>query len=173
MTTNGTLLRDLAVPLKHAGLHRLNISLDALDPAHYREITRGGDVRLVLEGIEAARAAGFASIKINCVVNESGDEPDARAVAAFAREHGFPIRFIRRMVLESGAFWKVEGGEGGDCGRCNRLRMTSDGRLIPCLFNDLSFSVRELGVEKALRAAIAHKPPRGGQSRYCIGTLGG
>ncbi len=84
MTTNGILLAALAAPLRDAGLHRVNVSLDALDPERYRRITRGGDVRQVLAGIEAARKAGLAPIKINCVVEKTSAEPDARAVAAFA-----------------------------------------------------------------------------------------
>jgi GTP 3',8-cyclase len=71
------------------------------------------------------------------------------------------VRFIKEMNLETGSFSIVEGGEGGDCRRCNRLRLTSDGQILPCLFSDLGFSVRELGAEQALRLAIADKPATG------------
>ena len=114
MTTNGILLSQFAQPLKDAGLHRLNISLDALRPDRYREKTRGGNVQDVLDGIQAARDAGFSPIKINCVVEESAQEPDAAAVAGYARSIGTQIRFIRCMDIQEGTFWTVDGGDGGN-----------------------------------------------------------
>ncbi|MHC4917350.1 MAG: GTP 3',8-cyclase MoaA [Planctomycetota bacterium] len=166
MTTNGILLQALAAPLRDAGLMRINVSLDALDAGRYRELTRGGDVRQVLEGINAARKAGLAPIKINCVVEESSSEPDARAVAAFAREHGYEPRFIRRMDVYRAEFSVVEGGNGGDCRQCNRLRLSSNGMISPCLFSDLSFSVRELGPAEAIRRAVEAKPESGQTGRH-------
>lgn len=162
MSTNGALLADRAEPLAAAGLRRVNVSIDAMRPDHYAEVTRGGDVRLVLAGIDAARAADLAPIKLNCVVGESSDEPDAQDVAAFARENGFEVRFIHNMDLEKGEFSIVEGGSGGDCPRCNRLRLSSDGFIRPCLFSDLAFSVRELGPAGALSKAVRRKPRAGG-----------
>lgn len=173
MTTNGIFLRQFARPLAQAGLHRVNVSLDALDPARYEEITRGGDIRRVLDGIEAARAAGLSPIKLNCVVQDSPDEPDARAVAAFAQESGLEVRFIRRMNLAAGDFSVVIGGSGGDCPRCNRLRLTSDGMVRPCLFSDIAFSVRDLGAGEAIRRAVEAKPESGRTSRAMFHTLGG
>jgi cyclic pyranopterin phosphate synthase len=173
MTTNGTLLAPVAEALKHAGLGRLNISLDALDPDAYREITRGGDVTDVLAGIAAAQRAGFEGTKLNCVVEESSDEANARDVVEFARRNGLEVRFIRRMDLAEGQFWKVEGGDGGNCSACNRLRLTSDGRIVPCLFSRLAYSVRELGVEEALRQAIMHKPERGATAENWMRRVGG
>ncbi len=165
MTTNGTLLGRFAAPLAEAGLRRLNVSLDAVSPQRYAEITRGGDVREVLRGLEAAVAAGVAPIKLNCVIEDSPDEPDAREVGVYAAENGFEIRYIRRMNIAKGRFWPVIGGSGGRCERCNRLRLSSDGRLRPCLFDDAAFSVRELGPEEALRLAVAAKPRSGAYSR--------
>ena len=159
---DGALLADRAEPLAAAGLRRVNVSIDAMRPDHYAEVTRGGDVRLVLAGIDAARAADLAPIKLNCVVGESSDEPDAQDVAAFARENGFEVRFIHNMDLEKGEFSIVEGGSGGDCPRCNRLRLSSDGFIRPCLFSDLAFSVRELGPAGALSKAVRRKPRAGG-----------
>ena len=173
MSTNGTLLAPMAAELKRAGLGRLNISLDAIDPDAYREVTRGGNVADVFAGIAAAQAAGFENTKLNCVVEESAGEQNARDVAAFAGEHGLELRYIRRMDLEEGRFWKVEGGDGGNCGSCNRLRMTSDGRIIPCLFSRLAYSIRELGVEHALRQAVAHKPEKGATARNWMRRVGG
>ena len=165
MTTNGTLLDQFAQPLADAGLHRVNISLDALDPKRYAEITRGGDVNQVLAGIEAARTAGLTPIKLNCVIQRSSNEADARAVAAFAQGSGFDVRFIRRMNIAQGTFWVVEGGRGGHCETCNRLRLSSDGRLRPCLFNDLAVNVRGLGYAEAIDRAVAAKPESGTSSQ--------
>ncbi|MFH0940104.1 MAG: radical SAM protein [Planctomycetota bacterium] len=173
MTTNGVLLARFARDLRNAGLQRVNISLDALDAARYAALTRGGRVSDVLEGIDAARDVGFMPIKINCVVAVDADEPDARAVAAYAAERGLEARFIRRMEPRAGRFSRVLGGDGGDCARCNRLRLSSDGLLVPCLFSDLAFSIRELGVEAAFRAAVAAKPERGLRSRRDLYSLGG
>jgi cyclic pyranopterin phosphate synthase len=161
LTTNGILLREFAEPLAKAGLHRINISLDTTDPEKFRTITRGGDIREVFNGIIAARNAGLNPIKINCVVKHSSDEPDARAVRDFGLSQGVEVRFIHEMDLESGCFTVVEGGSGGDCLQCSRLRLTADGMIKPCLFNDLSFSIRELGTREALLAAIHQKPRKG------------
>lgn len=174
MTTNGTLLAGKAASLKAAGLHRVNVSLDAIDPDRYAEITRGGDVADVLAGIDAAIAAGLEPVKINCVVAppeepDGGPEPsglqdatpDARAVAAFAAERGCQVRFIRQMNLAGGEFWAVQGSKGGHCPSCDRLRLTSDGFIRPCLFSDLKFDVRRFGPRQAIRLAVAAKPQAG------------
>ncbi len=173
MTTNACKLPELAVSLREAGLRRINISLDTLDPDRFSEITRGGNLKEVLAGIEAAVNAGFNPIKLNCVVNESPDEPDAKAVAEFGRARGMPVRFIRRMNTSDGTFWPVMGGHGGLCSVCNRLRVSSDGRIFPCLFNDISYSVRELGARQALLAAVQNKPQAGTSSANKFHHLGG
>lgn len=161
MTTNGQLLEGFAKALAEAGLMRINISLDSMDPDRYREITRGGDIRNVIKGIVAAQKAGLAPIKLNCVVERSSDEADALGVKYFAEKMGLEARFIHRMDLEHGHFTVVEGGSGGDCCRCNRLRLTANGKLKPCLFSDLEFDIRELGAEEAIRQAIMNKPACG------------
>jgi len=161
MTTNGLLLSEYAQGLAAAGLHRVNISLDTLDPERYRRITRGGELKRVLAGIEAAKSAGLDPIKLNCVVHQSSHEPDAKAVARFAQANGLQVRFIRRMDIAGGEFWPVEGGTGGDCKICNRLRLSSEGMVRPCLFSDLAFSVRELGAEEAIERAVRAKPESG------------
>jgi len=158
MTTNGILLEQFAIPLKEAGLQRINVSLDTLDPKKYREITRGGDVLNVIAGLKKAKEAGFVPIKINCVTGEMTDEEDARQVKRFAEENGFQVRFIRQMDLATGEFYVVEGGDGGNCRKCNRLRLTSNGMIKPCLFNAIGYSVRELGVKEAILLAIENKP---------------
>ena len=121
MSTNGTLLAEYAKALGDAGLHRVNVSLDATDPGRYAELTGGGNVEDVFEGIEAAKRFGLLPIKLNCVVKESSDESDARAVAAFARSEGLAVRFIREMNLAEGHFWVIDGGTGGHCAGCGRL----------------------------------------------------
>ncbi|MDD5720309.1 MAG: radical SAM protein [Candidatus Krumholzibacteria bacterium] len=173
MTTNGTLLAPVAADLAAAGLRRVNVSLDAVDPERYAAVTRGGDVRAVLAGIAAARRAGLDPVKLNCVIESSPDEPDARAVAAYGREAGCEVRFVRRMDLANGTFHKVIGGAGGDCARCNRLRLTCDGRLRPCLFSDLAFDLRTLGAQTALHRALAAKPEAGHACRGTMHAIGG
>ena len=164
MTTNGILLQEYAEPLRSAGLHRLNVSLDTMDPERFRTTTRRGDLNDVLRGLEAARDAGFEPIKINCVINESAEEPDALAVKAYGEEQGFEVRFIRCMDIQTGAFWTVEGGDGGNCSSCNRLRLTSNGNIYPCLFNDLHYNIRDVGIESALLASVENKPVSGHRS---------
>ena len=161
ITTNGILLEELAQPLKDAGLRRVNISLDTLNPLKFSEITRGGDIEKVLRGIQAAKAAGLEPIKINCVVFKSSNEADAMEVKEYGRMNNLQVRFIRQMNLESGEFSVVEGGEGGNCSQCNRLRLTANGMVKPCLFDEQEFSVRELGAEKALLSALMCKPLNG------------
>ena len=161
MTTNGVLLNRFASPLAEAGLNRVNISLDTMDPERYSKITRLGNIKSVFQGIEAARQAGLKPIKINCVVKKSSDEPDAKAVKKFALDNNLEVRFIPEMNLETGSFGRVEGGEGGNCKSCNRLRLTATGMVKPCLFSDIEFNVRELGPEAAINLALGNKPRSG------------
>jgi len=174
MTTNGTLLAPKAAALKEAGLRRVNISLDSMDPARYAAITAGGDLRDALAGIDAAGRVGLTPVKLNCVIEGSADEPDARGVAEFAAQRGLEVRFIPRMDLATGRFGQVIGGNGGDCGRCSRLRLTSDGFIRPCLMSDLGFSVRQLGPAEAIRRAVEDKPQSGSScENHWIRRIGG
>ncbi len=161
MTTNGIFLPKYAKQLVEAGLNRVNISLDTLNPEKYKQVTRVGRLENVLKGIEAAKNAGLNPIKINCVIRESSEEHDAKEVTAFCEQNGLKIRYIREMDLEKGLFWKVKGGEGGACNICNRLRLTSDGKIKPCLFSDIEFDIREYGVKGALDKALGNKPKSG------------
>ena len=161
MTTNGQLLETFAPSLKVAGLQRVNISLDTMDESRYREVTRGGDLSKVIKGIEAALAAGLHPVKINCVIEKSHEETDAKSVAAYGKKMGIQVRFIRQMDLANGEFYTFAGGSGGDCSRCNRLRLTANGMIKPCLFNDREFSVRDLGARQALLMALENKPSCG------------
>lgn len=165
MTTNGILLESFAAHLKKAGLQRVNISLDTIDPVKYGTITRGGDMNKVLSGIHAALDAGLHPVKLNCVVSQSSSEDDAEKIREFAFRMGLQVRFIRKMDLETGDFSIVEGGEGGNCRICNRLRLTADGMVKPCLFSEQEFSVRQLGAEQALLGALNAKPLKGCMNR--------
>lgn len=161
MTTNAILLDRYAQQLAESGLRRVNISLDTLNAEKFRQITRGGDIQKVFDGIKAAKEAGLEPVKINCVIKENRTEPDAVEVAKFCNENNLMVRFIKEMDLETGSFSVVQGGSGGDCAHCNRLRLTSDGLIKPCLFSDMGYSVRELGPERAIDIAIGNKPVSG------------
>ena len=216
MTTNGVLLPKMAVDLKEAGLSRVNISLDTLDPAQFRQITRRGELQQTLDGIDAALAAGFNPVKINAVAVRSLDQ-DYLAFAKLSIDRPLHVRFIEYMpVGESsgshGCGWgkddvvpseelfeiineraRAAGMDelvpaGNDrplgwgparyfefpnaqgtvgfisplsrhfCSECNRLRLTADGKLRPCLFSDDEYDVRtalRAGDDQAVRAVFA------------------
>lgn len=164
MTSNGILLSQFASQLKEAGLMRVNISMDSADPSRYSQITRGGDLIMVFKGIDASMEAGLNPVKINCVVERDSAEPDALTVSEYARSKGCEVRFIPKMDLEKGTFGVVEGGNGGECTKCNRLRVTPTGMLRPCLFSDIEIDIRKLGAQKAIEIALTKKPIKGGHS---------
>jgi cyclic pyranopterin phosphate synthase len=99
LTTNGSRLQQQAAALRDAGLDRINISLDSLDPDRFRTITRVGDLRRVLAGIEAARAAGFEHIKLNAVIMAGRNDGEILDLVEFARERGLDLAFIEEMPL--------------------------------------------------------------------------
>ncbi len=99
MTTNGMLLPQYAKQLKQAGVSRLNISLDTLNPEKYRYITRLGELRDVLKGISAAENAGFADTKINAVLIDGFNTDEIRDFACFSKEHNVEVRFIELMPI--------------------------------------------------------------------------
>jgi len=190
LSTNGTRLATLAQPLRAAGLRSVNISLDALDPQIYHNVT-GGDVNLVRAGIRAAMAAGFESIKLNCVLMRGVNEPEIWPLVHFAAEHSLPLRFIELMpltstdVLTEKNFLPVEeamrlltqkdeliaqperrlghgpakyyllkntgttvgfiGALTNDhfCDNCNKMRLTADGKIRPCLGNHVELDLRK------------------------------
>jgi cyclic pyranopterin phosphate synthase len=160
LTTNGVLLSKFAADLKNAGLKRVNISLDTVNADRYFQLTRTGNINAVFEGIEAAREAGFSPIKINCVLLGEPDKEITR-LKKFCVDNELELRFIHQMNLQNGEFSKVEGGEGGNCARCNRVRLLANGDVKPCLFSDLSYNIRQLGHELALELAIGNKPHSG------------
>lgn len=181
MTTNGLLLAAKAEALRRAGLTRVNISLDTLDASKFRLIARRGDLRKVMEGIEAAGAAGFSPIKLNCVLLKGMNDGEIEAFLRMSYEQPLHVRFIEYMpighddegwrsmylsldrVREVAAAlpwaaerlsdvkgngpsedWRFAGGRGSFglihpvsdrfCAQCNRLRLTAEGHLKPCLY---------------------------------------
>lgn len=188
MTTNGRLLKQMAGPLKEAGLNRVNISLDSLDPVKFSEITRGGDLNSVLEGIDEAIRVGLTPVKINTVLIGGINDNEIRDLIDLTRR-GMDVRFIELMpigeaagfaeerfvstnlVLETvdelvpveredisspAAYYLLPGVEGKVglinpisckfCSNCNRVRLTSTGKLKLCLHSD-----REIDLKFALR----------------------
>lgn len=110
LTTNGSLLAAQARALREAGLHRLTVSLDALDPPLFATLSGGrGRIEDVLAGLDAAKAAGFERIKLNCVVQRGINESQVLPLAAFAREHGHVLRFIEFMDVGTCNDWRREG----------------------------------------------------------------
>jgi cyclic pyranopterin phosphate synthase len=107
LTTNAVLLGKMAQPLYRAGLRRLNVHLDTLDPDRFRQITRRDDLPRVLAGIAAARDLGF-QIKLNAVAVKGLTEPDVAPLVAYGREHGFEVRFVEFMPLDSEHLWSLD-----------------------------------------------------------------
>lgn len=108
LTTNGLLLAEQAQQLYDAGLRRLNVSLDALDPVKFREVTRRDGYEQVLAGIEVARQVGFERIKINAVSIRGVTESEIVPFGEFARATGCEVRFIEYMPLDADAAWERE-----------------------------------------------------------------
>jgi len=106
LTTNGLLLAEMAADLHTAGVQRLNVSLDSLRSATFAEITRGGDLKRVLAGLDAAERAGFPPPKINCVIMAGVNDAEILDFAAFTRERGNSIRFIEYMPVVKEEGWQ-------------------------------------------------------------------
>jgi len=198
LTTNGLLLPRQAQALREAGLKRVNISLDSLRPETYAQLTRGGDLRAALAGVEAALQAGFSPVKINVVLMKGVNDREIPDFLKLATERPLHIRFIEymsvggesrtrqshftpadsalAMVTDAGfrPVWKtmgvglaktytIPGGAGTIgfitavsrkfCRDCNRLRLTADGFLKPCLYWPDELAVKPcLGDPGKLRA---------------------
>ena len=202
LTTNGILLASMAKPLWDAGLRRINVSLDTMDTDRFQQLTRRPGLEQVIEGILAAKAAGFDPVKINAVAMRGSTEDDIVPLARFAREQGLEMRFIEYMPLDSG-LWEREkvlfaaeildrlsreigplvpaadqdprapaidhdyvdgGGRVGliasvsrpFCMSCNRVRLTSDGKLRNCLFSLDETDIRSLLRGNATEQEVAH-----------------
>ena len=107
MTTNGLLLAKLAQPLADAGLERVNISIDTLDPEKFKRLTRWGKVEEVLAGIHAAEAAGLTPVKLNAVIVTGYNESDVVELAGMTIEHPWQVRFIEMMPFAGATEFQI------------------------------------------------------------------
>ncbi|HEY6936511.1 MAG TPA: radical SAM protein, partial [Terriglobales bacterium] len=109
LTTNGHLLADMAQPLRDAGLHRITVSMDAVEPVRFARITRvEGGFEAVLAGVRAAKRAGLDPVKVNCVLLRGFNDDQIVEFGKFARDEGVIVRFIEFMPLEEDRVWKPE-----------------------------------------------------------------
>jgi GTP 3',8-cyclase len=108
LTTNGSALADKAFALAQAGLRRINVSLDTLDPVKFQRITRRQDLPRILEGLFVARACGLNPIKINSVIERGVNDEEIIPLVEFARSNSFPIRFIEYMDVGNANNWNTE-----------------------------------------------------------------
>lgn len=211
LTTNGILLSRFANQLAEAGLDRVNISLDSLKPDKYREITRGGDITMVLKGIEEAEMAGLRPIKINMVPIRGTNDNEIVEFARLTLKYPYQVRFIEFMPFGTEDMWSPEKFISTDemksivarigpitpakltkagparyyrfddalgvigfisplshhfCRECNRLRLTADGKLRPCLFSETEIDLKpalrsgasDNEIERLIKLSIETKP---------------
>ncbi|AOY74787.1 GTP 3',8-cyclase MoaA [Clostridium formicaceticum] len=206
ITTNGILLKEYGKDLKKAGLKRVNISIDSLKPEKYAEITRGGNVNKVLDGIQEVIALGMAPVKLNVVVIGGHNEDEVEDFVKLTQNDDIEVRFIELMPIGEAGNWakhrfvsnekikknignliplahhtsspakyyKLPGAKGKVgfinpisshfCGECNRIRMTSDGKLKPCLHSDAEIDIMNIvrndpdRLKEVLAEAMFSKP---------------
>ena len=127
MTTNGILLPSHAEELRRAGLDGVNVSIDTVDPELYAKITRGGDVNQALAGVDAALAAGFPRVKVNCVPLAGMGAEAIAGVAALARDRNVHVRFIEMMPMGRGELFTAPGRE-----ELRSMLKERFGALTPC-----------------------------------------
>jgi cyclic pyranopterin phosphate synthase len=108
LTTNGSLLAEQIEGLSRAGLKRINVSVDTLDPDKFKRMTKRGDLPKVLEGIFAAKRHGLSPIKLNAVIERGVNEDDILPLVQFCREHGFAMRFIEYMDVGNSNGWSSD-----------------------------------------------------------------
>lgn len=181
MTTNGTLLSDLAHELKRAGLASINVSLDTMNSMLYSRITRGGSLDAALKGIYAAKEAGLA-IKINTVVldttlpilAELNLKQDIEEVKTFADSIGAGFQRIAQYSLAHVKQDYSDIERPPACASCNRLRLLANGMLRPCLHSDIEVPIDFTNIEASIRKAIDLKPAHGltCTDRF-VGQIGG
>ena len=194
LTTNAMLLANYAENLYRAGLSRVNISLDSLNPEKFTRITRGGHIRNVFQGIAAAEEHGLTPIKINSVIVKELNDDEIQDLAQLTLDHNWHIRFIEFMPVSNAQDWgtdfppadqrfisvkemknrlsslvpqPIESSKGNGparvfrlphalgtvgfisplgenfCKNCNRIRLTADGFLRPCLLNDQEIPIKD------------------------------
>ena len=108
LTTNGALLTEKSPALAAAGLKRINVSLDSLDPEKFKRITQRGNLAAVLDGLEAAKRAGFTRIKINAVIERGVNDDEILPLVDFARTNGYAVRFIEFMDVGNSNCWTLD-----------------------------------------------------------------
>jgi cyclic pyranopterin phosphate synthase len=108
LTTNGATLRSVAIGLAEAGLRRVNVSLDSLQPERFTELTRRDELDNVLDGIDAAVEAGLTPVKVNVVIVRGVNDDEIVDLAAYGRDRGVTVRFIEFMPLDGGDAWRNE-----------------------------------------------------------------
>lgn len=202
MTTNGILLPEMAEKLAEAGVHRLNLSLDTLEPDRYRHITRNGKLEDFMKGFEAAMDAGFRKIKLNTVLIGGFNDDEIRPLSELTLKYPVDVRFIEMMPMDGNCDFGEEAyipfsrvleelkeaypvpSDSGVaklvrlpralgniglispisahfCGSCNRIRLTADGKIKPCLHSAEEYSLKGLspeGMQEVIREAILAKP---------------
>lgn len=202
ITTNGTLLPKFGKELREAGVSRVNISLDTLDPDKYREITRVGELSEALTGIDAAFEAGFDNIKINNVLMGGFNDDEIEDFVKLTVDRPIEVRFIELMPIGGGmdfdrsgfiscqqvlskvpeleplehsegvaVLYRLPGAKGRVglirpiscefCGDCNKIRLTSDGMLKPCLHSDAELCIKGLQLDEmteVMKRAVLQKP---------------
>ncbi len=208
LTTNGVMLHRLAFDLAAAGLNRVNISLDSLDEANFKQITKGGKLSNTLLGIEKSIQAGLTPVKINVVLLKGVNDHEIQNFLFMTLDKELDVRFIEYMPCQQDEQWinhfvslekvseiasrigpliPVEGEHGGGpahyfrlenavgkiglisplsrhfCDRCNRLRVTSDGKIKPCLFSEEEIDLKpylddKRALQKKFREALTNKP---------------
>jgi cyclic pyranopterin phosphate synthase len=163
LTTNGVLLDTMARPLKEAGIDRINVSLDTLDPAKYKSLTCIGDIKHVFRGVDAVIEAGFKDSKINMVLIPGFNEDEVETMKAFCKEKGFTLQRINHYSLSD-----IESINRNyiaerplKCNLCNRIRLTADGKLKPCLFSNDEIPLDFSDLRGSLIKAIQSKPESG------------
>ena len=161
MTSNGILLPEFAEPLRSAGLDALNISLDTLDPDQYSKITRCGSLQSALDGIEAARQAGFEKIKINMVVSDDTGPEEIAGMEHYCRDKSLILQKIHQYSLTEVKTDNHNYDRPPRCGGCDRLRLTSDGYFKPCLHSDREIKVNFNDIRASIIEAVQVKPMRG------------
>lgn len=163
LTTNGVLLSQMVQDLKESGLDRINISLDTLDPQKYKELTRGEEIYHALNGIDAAIKAAFSNIKLNMVIIPGFNENEIEAMSCFCTKKGLLLQRINHYVLTEGVSTnqEYEAERPLSCEKCNRIRLTADGKLKPCLFSDQEYPIDLDNIADSIKQTIDSKPERG------------
>jgi len=167
MTTNGSLLAAKAATLKRSGLSRVNISIDSLDADKYRRITRGGGLDRTIAGVDAAIKAELTPIKINMVILDDTSEDDIKMMKAFCEQRGLQLQKIMQFSLydRTDLSRRFQTERPPVCRRCNRLRLTADGFLKPCLFSNNEIKVDFDDISGSILEAVAKKPRNGSSCR--------